>query len=431
MSLLTPTVSGVQPARHRARAPLAPNAAAPIARPLVQVGHAFVWLAVFSSFFVLREPAPYELFGVAMIGASFLFGMAIPRGVLPLLGLLIIYVIGGFIGTTLDSDFGEARFQILVTAFLAATGFFFACYAAKDSVKRINMIANAWQWGAVIAAALGVVGYFNIAGTGELLTLYGRAKSTFKDPNVFGPYIAGAIVFAYYRILITTPSRWLFPLFVICACALGLLLSFSRGAWGYCLFSAGVVTFLQFVLTPRPAERLRIIMLVMVGIGMIVMGIITAFSIPAIGDLLTQRASLIQDYDGGELGRFGRHLLGFQLSLENPFGIGTFGFVEMFDIAPHNVYLNALLAHGWAGFFAYCVLVFMTVFHLAKTTLYNPPLRQVAIPLIALFGGLMLMGSFIDTDRWRHFFLLLGLSWGVIAASIANPYQPARERRLA
>lgn len=426
MNLLTPTVSGVRPAGRYARAPIAPNAAAPIARPLVKVGHVFVWLTVFLSFFVLREPAPYELFGVAIIGTSFLFGMAIPRGVLPLLGLLIIYLIGGFIGATLDSDFGEARFQILVTAFLAATSFFFACYAAKDSVNRINMIANAWQWGAVIAATFGVIGYFNIAGTGELLTLYGRAKSTFKDPNVFGPYVAGAILFAYYRILTTKPSRWLFPIFVIGVCALGLLLSFSRGAWGYCLFSAGVVTILQFALTPRPAERLRIIMLVMTGVAMLAVGLMAAFSIPAIGDLLTQRASLIQDYDGGELGRFGRHVIGFQMSLENPFGIGTFGFVEIFDIAPHNVYLNALLAHGWIGFFAYLVLVVLTVLHLAKVVLYNPPFRQAAIPLIALFAGLMLVGTFIDTDRWRHFFLLLGLSWGVISASIANPYQRSR-----
>lgn len=432
MSLLTPTFSGVSRlgdhlSRRRTHVPLAPNAAAPIARPLVKVGHVFVWLTVLSSFFVLREPAPYELFGVAIIGTSFIFGMAIPRGVLPLLGLLIIYVICGFIGATLDSNFGEARFQILVTAFLAATSFFFACYSAKDSVKRVNMIANAWQWGAVIAAALGVIGYFNIAGTEELLTLYGRAKSTFKDPNVFGPYVAGAIVFAYYRILTTRPSRWLFPMFVIGACALGLLLSFSRGAWGYCLFSAGVVTFLQFTLTPRPAERLRIIMLVTLGVGVLAVGLIAAFSVPAISELLTLRASLVQDYDGGELGRFGRHLYGFQMSMEHPFGIGTFGFVEIFNIAPHNVYLNALLAHGWLGFFAYFILVFMTVFQLAKVVLYNPPLRQVAIPLIALFGGLMLMGTFIDTDRWRHFFLLLGLSWGVISASIATPYQLVRQ----
>lgn len=434
MSLLTPTFAGVSRSAARSNrrrsTHLAPNAAAPIARPLVQVGHVFVWLTVFLSFFVLREPAPYELFGVAIIGTSFLFGMAIPRGVLPLLGLLILYVIGGFIGATLDSDFNEARFQILVTAFLAATSFFFACYAAKDSMNRTNLIANAWQWGAVFASVLGVIGYFNIAGTGELLTLYGRAKSTFKDPNVFGPYVAGAIVFAYYRILTTKPSRWLFPLFVIGSCAIGLLLSFSRGAWGYCLFSAGVVTVMQFSLTPRPAERLRIVMLVMLGIGVLAVGLIIAFSVPAISELLTLRASLVQDYDSGELGRFGRHLYGFQLSMEHPFGIGTFGFSEIFEEAPHNVYLNALLAHGWVGFFAYFILVLMTVFQLAKVVLFNPPFRRAAIPLIALFGGLILMGTFIDTDRWRHFFLLLGLSWGVISASITTPYQQARQSSL-
>lgn len=65
-----------------------------MARPLVQIGHAWVWLLAFSGFFVLREPAPYELLGVVVIGVSFLFGMTLPRPVLPMLGLLILYVLG-------------------------------------------------------------------------------------------------------------------------------------------------------------------------------------------------------------------------------------------------------------------------------------------------------------------------------------------------
>jgi FtsH-binding integral membrane protein len=62
---------------------------------------------------------------------------------------------------------------------------------------------------------------------------------------------------------------------------------------------------------------------------------------------------------------------------------------------------------------------------LVRVILFNPPLRSLAIPLFALFLGLALVGTFIDTDRWRHFFLLLGLSWGTIAASVANPFVPA------
>ena len=401
------------------------SSSTPLARPLVFVGAAFVWLLVFSSFYVLREPAPYELLGVAVIGTGFLFGLRIPRAVLPLLGLLMIYILCAFIGVTFAPNLAEARFQVLVTAFLASTSVFFACYTARDTLKRTGMLVNAWQCGAICASLFGLAGYFNVAGTFDLFTLYGRARGTFQDPNVFGPFVIGAVVFAVFAILSHPMNRWLFPILVIVICSLGILLSFSRGAWGYTLLACGIVTALHFILSTNPAERLRILSLVVVGAGIVAAGIITALSIPQIGDLFTVRANLIQDYDAGELWRFGRHILGFQLSIHHPLGLGALGFREVFGIDPHNVYLNALMTHGWLGFFAYLTLVITTLVQLVRVILFNPPLRSLAIPLFALFLGLALVGTFIDTDRWRHFFLLLGLYWGTIAASVANPFVPA------
>lgn len=416
-------LAGAAPSTRGATSQPRMRAPSPVAPQLVWLGHGFVWLTVFLSFFVLREPAPYELVGVGVIGTAFLFGLTLPRAVLPMLGLLILYVLGGFIGVTIAPNLGEARFQILVTAFLASTSLFFACYTAKDSVRRISMIRDAWQCGAILAAIFGIVGYFNVAGTASIFTIYGRAKGTFEDPNVFGPYLTGAVVFAYYSIISTPVRKWLFPIIVLGICTLGILLSFSRGSWGYTFLGLSVVTVLHFMLTPKPAERLRILALVVAGMALMAVGIIIALSVPAISDVFAIRANLIQDYDGGNLGRFGRHALGFAIAIEHPFGLGAFGFREIFGIDPHNVYLNALMAHGWMGFFAYFTLVAMTLLQLLRVVLYQPQLRAVAVPLFALFLGIMLMGTFIDTDRWRHFFLLLGLSWGVIASAVHHPYQ--------
>ena len=44
--------------------------------------------------------------------------------------------------------------------------------------------------GCVVAGAGAIVGYFDIGGPRrQSLTLYGRASSTFKDPNVLGSYL--------------------------------------------------------------------------------------------------------------------------------------------------------------------------------------------------------------------------------------------------
>lgn len=382
------------------------------------VGHAIVWLMVFSSFFVLFEPAPYELIGVGVIGAAFLLGLAIPRAVLPLLGLLTLYVLGGFIGVLIAPDLSAARFQISVTAFLAITSVFFACYVAVDPVRRMRPLIVAWQLGAIMAAVLGVIGYLNIAGTFELFTLFGRARGSFQDPNVFGPFLTGAVVFAIYAILSQPVQRWTLPLVVIVIGGLGILLSFSRGAWGYTAYAAGVVTVLHYALTTNPAERLRVLFLSAFSVSVLGIGVVAALPFLDIGDMFAARAQLIQSYDGGEFGRFGLHGLGFQLSLHHPLGVGSLGFREIYGFDPHNVYLNALLVHGWAGFSAFTTLVLLTAWFLLRVILKDPPLRPLAVPLFALFTGMMLVGTFIDIDRWRHFFMLLGFSWGIIAASV-------------
>ncbi|MEM1288515.1 MAG: O-antigen ligase family protein [Pseudomonadota bacterium] len=393
------------------------------------VGLAFMWVVVFSSFFVIYEPAPYEFLSLAAIVTAFMFGMTVPRPAIPMIILLVVYVAGGFIGVFIAPDFSEALFQISVTLFLALTTLLFACYLHHDTLTRMQLVISALQIGAIFAVAAGVIGYFNIAGTAELFTLYDRARGTFQDPNVFGPYVTGAAVFAIYSVLSRPVAQWGWPLFVLAVCALGILLSFSRGAWGYTAYAAGVVTVLHFSLTNDVKEKLRIIFLAVAGLMLMTVGFVIAISIPAIAELFEVRANLIQNYDGGELGRFGRIFRGFAFSIEYPLGLGAFGFKEIFGIDPHNVYLNALLTHGWAGFFAYTTLVFLTAYQLLRVVLFCPPLRSVAVPVFALFTGLMLVGTFIDTDRWRQFFMLLGISWGIISASLAETYRLDRPQR--
>jgi hypothetical protein len=50
-------------------------------------------------------------------------------------------------------------------------------------------------------------------------------------------------------------------------------------------------------------------------------------------------------------------------------------------------------------------------------------------PLIiatASFAGVVFEGFVIDTDHWRHFFILMALIWGLVDA---EPPAPSQERR--
>ncbi|MBC8924502.1 O-antigen ligase domain-containing protein, partial [Escherichia coli] len=59
---------------------------------------------------------------------------------------------------------------------------------------------------------------------------------------------------------------------------------------------------------------------------------------------------------------FGRHVYGWQLALDKPFGLGPLQFAKYFTEDVHNVYLNAFIAGGWISGIAYHVLVGLTLF---------------------------------------------------------------------
>ena len=79
-----------------------------IARPqlaaLSLLGSGLVAFTVFLSGFVIFEPAPYELFLVALIGLWALVGLKISRSVAPLLTLLTLFMVGGMLSLTVMVD---------------------------------------------------------------------------------------------------------------------------------------------------------------------------------------------------------------------------------------------------------------------------------------------------------------------------------------
>jgi hypothetical protein len=53
-----------------------------------------------------------------------------------------------------------------------------------------------------------------------------------------------------------------------------------------------------------------------------------------------------------------------------------------------------------------------------RTALVRTVWQPYLITAFAAFVGEVLEGFVIDTDHWRHFFLLLGLVWGLAAATV-------------
>ncbi len=59
------------------------------------------------------------------------------------------------------------------------------------------------------------------------------------------------------------------------------------------------------------------------------------------------------------------------------------------------------------------------------------PWQSYLIVAYATFVGEAVEGFIVDTDHWRHFFLLLGLIWGLAVATINLRRRSARMRDAA
>jgi hypothetical protein len=371
-------------------------------------------LGVLLSGFVIDEPAPYDIYMVALVAIWALFGLRISRSVAPLFVLLALFNIGGLISMTQLPDLGDIPLYLAVSGFLGLTAVFFAAVTEADA-DRYRIIFNAWVVSAALTAALGIAGYFSLFPGAERFTLYGRATGSFQDPNVFGPFLVAPACYLYYRILTGRPGDLLIcalPLIVITG---GIFLSFSRGAWGLFGFSVVAITAALFLQRSSGLFRLRIVLMSALAITLLAVLLIVILQIPAVSELFTQRAKLAQDYDTARVGRFARYTIGLMMAIEHPLGIGPLQFGKLVGADTHNIWLKAVLDYSWLGFAAWFSMVAWTLAAGFRILFRDRPWQPFLLISYVVFLGHVALGSIIDTDHWRHFFILIGLVWAGIA----------------
>ena len=380
-----------------------------------------LWVTILAGCVVLFEPSGYELAFLVLCWAVIIRGVTIPRFITPVILLLVVlFSIGGLTSVLQVSHKMDAVIFVLVTIYLAITTVVFAALVAEDPMGRMRIIRNAYVLGAVIAASAAVIGSFGLVpGTEDVFTLYGRAKGTFKDPNVFGPFLIFPAMLLIEEMLTRGGRKLLVSAAALGVIVIGLLLSFSRAAWAHFVLSTLMLVGMMFVLTPDPRLRNRIGLGAVVGAIALIVLIISVLSIPQVAELFAVRADLTQSYDVGETGRFARHQRAILEVIEQPFGFGPLQFRYHYGEDPHNVYIKAFTAYGWIGGLSYVTFVVLTWIVAIRFAFARTPWQFYHLAAVATFLPLSLEGLIVDTDHWRHFFLVAGILWGLSAASVA------------
>ena len=412
-------------------APAIATGAAP--RSLIErIQHGLLWLIGFSSGFVMIEPAPYEFVVVIAVIAFAATGMTLRAGHLPLAFLLILYNIGCVAALMPVIALEDTAKWTAVTCFLAVTSLFFAIIIVDDTERRLDALLKGYILSAVVTSIIAILAYFKLIPGWEVFIMALRAKSTFKDPNVFGPFLILPALLVLQRMMFGRLRDILVGGLTLLVIAAGLLLSFSRGAWAHIAVSALLMLFFTYLTTRKATERLRIMVFAMIGAGVLALFIVALLSLDQVADLFKERASLVQDYDSGHLGRFGRHTLGALMALDHPNGIGPLQFTKYLPEDPHNSFLDAFMAGGWLGGVTYLAIALVMVVLGLRHVFVPAPWQATYIALYAAFLGEVGESYIIDVQHWRHYFLIVGLVWGlmVIRPAARGAVAPREPRPL-
>jgi O-antigen ligase len=392
-------------------------------RPLaVLLAECLVVLVILTSFYVRSDqtqdnPSPYDLMMAGTIALLFLLGLRFPRRLGPPAAFWGLIVAGFGIGA-MDALYMErVKPALMTTVYLVGSFLFFASWVYADPMRRLSQIFWAYTAAAAIAAALGIVGYFGLLPGAEIFTEYGRARGTFNDPNVFGPFLVAPVLFLAWKLSTAQSVRALWMVLPLGVLVLALLLSFSRGAWGNLLF-AGLVFFGLTLSTSKSyLQTMRLIFFGALAVVVMVGVVGFALSSPKVADLFAQRASLTQSYDTDpDHGRFQSQSRALAMALEKPLGLGPAQWAMINKLDTHNVYLHILVGGGFLSGLAFIALIIVTLVRGWRAIGRDSPEQGILIVIYAAVLGHVGEAVIIDIDNWRHFYLLMGTLWGVMLA---------------
>lgn len=259
--------------------------------------------------------------------------------------------------TFLESSQSLVAQQAFITlGEMVMLGFAFA--TLMTSPRRVRVASFACMLLALFDIGMNVLDFIHP----HFSNVPGRAAGLYVNPNISGMVLAMVMLCGIQSV--TARLRWVFVL----ACGLGVLLTFSRGAW--ILWGIAVV-WLGLHTRTRNAKRKLAVITVSAALGL---GFLLVVFSGALGSHL-QNTSVAKYLDANTLARLGvgsSSLAGesaasrsdaaefaLQATMQKPlFGHGC-GYVDEwgFPVGPHDMYLRFLAEGGVAGLLYYLLLM--------------------------------------------------------------------------
>ncbi|MEL6289492.1 MAG: hypothetical protein AAFQ35_12030, partial [Pseudomonadota bacterium] len=368
-----------------------------------------------TSSLVWIEPAPFDLLLIGFLAVLLARGLRVPRAHSLLILVFSVLAITGVVAATISAALVDSFRHVAISIFLFLGAIGLAAFYTSRGEWALRATLVGMTIAASIATVAGIAGYFSLVdGAYDLFTERDRARGTFKDPNVFGPFLVVPLVFLLVD-RITGHARWVSVGTAAAALlAFGVLLSFSRGAWFNLALAVAITAYCLAVASHGARDRMKIVAVVGLALCALAGGFIVAMQFDAVAQMFSIRGQLLQSYDLNQ--RFVGMQLALGLILEQPLGIGAAAFREIHGTEPHNVYIYNFLIGGWLGGLAWIVLMVATMAVGMRAAITPSALRPYAVIFFSTFVANAIEGFIVDTDHWRHLYVQIAALWGIHCA---------------
>lgn len=365
-----------------------------------------LFITMFTSSVVLLEPSPYDLFMMLFLSIILLSThLKLNKTITFPIILCLLFLLANATSMFFVQYPTTAIFYFIITCYLVVTFIILIGFLQIAKAGTVHVILGGYYCAALIATVIGMLAYFYLLPSSDLFLMFGRVKSTFKDPNVFGPFLVIPALFALSlseAVGKKASSRIIhFLLFILLT--IGIIISFSRAAWGN--FSISLFLYILLAKKEFLAARLRTILFIVVLAIPVVMVLIQS---PAIEDLLSSRLT-IKQYDSD---RFGTQKEAFNHGFSNLLGMGPGQSEMVFQYSPHSLYARVFTENGVIGLLAILSIILLSIWQSYKNYRHSGYLESPIYAIIfSSLVGLAFNSFFIDTLHWRHFWIVLALAW--------------------
>lgn len=374
-------------------------------------------LAAFGSF-VLIEPAPVDALTIGIAVLLFSTGLRLPREFLTPLAFLLIFLLGNVISIYLSQEPMAAFIYFAVTAYLVLGLVLFVGLMYWNYQRLLQYFWSGYVLAAAVATSAAIIGFFGWLPDSDLFTLYGRGSGTFKDPNVYGPFLVPVILYLLNSLDEIKGGKRLFNVALMLFFIFGLFLSFSRGAFLNLVIAVFVLLYLKLRIHGSMSRFQHYFVLgSLVTVSLLASFTIVVSMTDRLQSMVEVRAQVVQDYDVEEGGRFNTQLRALESAAERPLGVGPGESDQLLGLEPHNVYLLVLIENGVLGFIGWVGFFVLTLFCATRYLRHALVVPREFLPVYAAVVGILLESFIIDSIHWRFLFVFSGVLWGILLAA--------------